>query len=134
MKMLEYETANPGQDFDELEKERFDPEIDTTRPDPINMAASHTLALEKHGEPQTVPNGTEAADFYDPDGAKANLHAHTAGRGRHAKMSGMRGGRKEAGFSPRKEASQKTPQGLSHGSASEPDTELGYAHSINDQT
>lgn len=30
--MLEYETANPGQDFDEREHEFFDPSTDTSRP------------------------------------------------------------------------------------------------------
>ena len=32
IKMLEYETANPGQDFDENETQLFDPERDTNRP------------------------------------------------------------------------------------------------------
>lgn len=32
IKSAEYETANPGQDFDDLEANAFDPEVDTMRP------------------------------------------------------------------------------------------------------
>lgn len=38
IKMLEYETANPGQDFDENETQLFDPEKDVNRP-MVNFAA-----------------------------------------------------------------------------------------------
>lgn len=38
IKMLEYETANPGQDFDENETQLFDPERDTNRP-MVNFSA-----------------------------------------------------------------------------------------------
>lgn len=38
IKMLEYETANPGQDFDEHETTLFDPEKDVNRP-MVNFAA-----------------------------------------------------------------------------------------------
>ncbi|KAL9598564.1 MAG: hypothetical protein Q9219_004395 [cf. Caloplaca sp. 3 TL-2023] len=39
IKMLEYETANPGQDFDENETQLFDPERDTNRP-MVNFSAA----------------------------------------------------------------------------------------------
>ena len=32
IKSAEYQTANPGQDFDDLEAHAFDPEVDATRP------------------------------------------------------------------------------------------------------
>lgn len=35
MKMLEYETANPGADFDEHEKQHFDPAVHGSRPPTI---------------------------------------------------------------------------------------------------
>jgi len=38
IKMLEYETANPGQDFDENETQLFDPEKDVNRP-MVNFSA-----------------------------------------------------------------------------------------------
>ena len=39
IKVLEYETANPGQDFDENETQLFDPERDISRP-VVNFAAA----------------------------------------------------------------------------------------------
>lgn len=51
IKMLEYETANLGQDFDENEKQLFDPERDTSRP-MVNFSApseteSQTIAKSR---------------------------------------------------------------------------------------
>ena len=40
---LEYETANPGQDFDENETQLFDPDKDINRPI-VNVAASEAVA------------------------------------------------------------------------------------------
>lgn len=41
--MLEYETANPGQDFDENETQLFDPEKDVNRP-MVNFAAPSEIS------------------------------------------------------------------------------------------
>ncbi|MCJ1390983.1 hypothetical protein MMC18_003844 [Xylographa bjoerkii] len=46
IKALEYETANPGQDFDDREAEVFDPEKDMTRP---NVAVSPDYIVDNSG-------------------------------------------------------------------------------------
>ncbi|MCJ1474562.1 hypothetical protein MMC13_003221 [Lambiella insularis] len=46
IKAIEYETANPGQDFDDKEAEVFDPEKDTTRP---NVAVSPDYIVDNAG-------------------------------------------------------------------------------------
>ncbi|MCJ1431601.1 hypothetical protein MMC27_000956 [Xylographa pallens] len=46
IKALEYETANPGQDFDDREAEVFDPEKDLTRP---NVAVSPDYIVDNSG-------------------------------------------------------------------------------------
>lgn len=71
MKMLEYETANPGQDFDELEKQRFDPEKHSTRPPPVvAIQSTSTLAQDK-----------DATDIYDaaPGAGIGHIKYATAG-------------------------------------------------------
>ncbi|CAD6593082.1 MAG: hypothetical protein ASARMPREDX12_006692 [Alectoria sarmentosa] len=125
MKMLEYETANPGADFDEHEKEHFDPEIHGSRPPTIvNLQPSDQQNLEKHGETRTI-TGAEA-DHYDPDAMKASPGNHTAGKGRHRRMSALKGGRKDPGFSPA-EASQKETEDLTDVYDAAPGAELGKA-------
>lgn len=107
MKMLEYETANPGQDFDEHEKENFDPEKHTIRPPPIvsiepSQTSDDTLAQSSTARKGHVHETTDQ-EFYDPDGTLAYPDSPTAGKGRHQKVKAMRGGRKGAGFSPKQE-------------------------------
>ena len=46
IKALEYETANPGQDFDDREAEVFDPEKDMTRP---NVAINPDYIVDNSG-------------------------------------------------------------------------------------
>ena len=107
MKMLEYETANPGADFDELEREHFNPEIHVSRPPTIiNLQPNDQHDIERHGEPRTVA-GAEA-DHYGPDGAKASPGTHPAGKGRHRRLSALKGGRKEPGSSPAGPAQKET--------------------------
>ena len=57
MKLLEYETANPGQDFDEHERAQFDPEKHTSRPPPVVEVRSITsdLSNEKVEVLDTAP-------------------------------------------------------------------------------
>ena len=89
MKMLEYETANPGADFDEHEYEAFDPEIHTSRPPTIVNIQPSKDPLEPHS----------AAEAHLDDGVKANPSSHTAGKRRHRRISAVKGGRKEPGES-----------------------------------
>lgn len=59
MKMLEYETANPGQDSSKPKGEHFDPDLDTSHPR-VSFAPEDYAAAEEgrsHGAP--VEYGTE---------------------------------------------------------------------------
>ena len=104
MKMLEYETANPGADFDEHEKEHFNPNIHGSRPPTIvNLQPPIDQQQQQNPGAARTITGPEA-DHYDPDGVKASPGNHTAGKGRHRMMSALKGGRKETGFSPAVEA------------------------------
>lgn len=86
MKMLEYETANPGQDFDEHEKENFDPEKHTIRPPPVvNIQSSETLAQDKYGAPEPTLQRPDTL-YYVPDEAKAMPDSSNAGEGRRGRM------------------------------------------------
>lgn len=49
IKALEYETANPGQDFDENETKLFDPERDVDRPI-VNLVAPEDTTLQQAGQ------------------------------------------------------------------------------------
>ena len=51
MQAIEYETANPGQDFDENETQLFDPEKDINRPI-VNVAASGAVTDPLEGSRQ----------------------------------------------------------------------------------
>lgn len=111
MKMLEYETANPGQDFDEHEKENFDPEKPTIRPPPVvsiqpSQSSIDTLAKDSLARKGHVHESTDQ-ERYDPDGTKAYPDSPSAGRGRHQMITAMKGSRKGAGFSPEREALEK---------------------------
>lgn len=99
MKMLEYETANPGADFDEHEYENFDPEIHASRPPTVVNIVPSSDPLEPHSAAEANHDGPN-------DGAKVSPGSHPAGKRRHRRMSVLQGGRKERGFSPT-EAAQK---------------------------
>lgn len=123
MKMLEYETANPGADFDEHEKEHFGPTLHNSRPPAtVNLSPSNQQQQEHDGATKTI-TGAEA-DHYDPDGVITSPGNHTAGQGRHRRMSALRGGRKEPGFSPA-EASQKETEDLTDVYDAAPGAERG---------
>lgn len=103
MKMLEYETANPGADFDELEEKHFDPEIHGSRPPTIISIQSGNH--QNRNEAPTVTGA--AADPRDPDGVTASPGNQTVGKPRHRGLSALITGRKEAGVS-RKETEDLT--------------------------
>ena len=50
IKSVEYETANPGQDFDDLEVQAFDPEVDRTRPVVSPTAVIEPERVSSHDE------------------------------------------------------------------------------------
>ena len=63
IKMLEYETANPGQDFDENETQLFDPARDTNRP-MVNFSAGSESGSHAAGITKSRPiSGDTAAEY-----------------------------------------------------------------------
>ena len=61
IKMLEYETANPGQDFDENETQLFDPERDTNRP-MVNFSAPSETGSQPITKSRPI-SGDTAAEY-----------------------------------------------------------------------
>ena len=123
--MLEYETANPGQDFDEHEKKHFDPEKHTSRPPPvvsIEPTGAPTDRTGDHGHVKEI----SGQEYYDPDGTKAFPDSPTAGKGRHTKISAMKGNRTNAGFSPSHAVSQEPTMGVSDVYDAAPGAETGH--------
>ncbi|KAI4119696.1 MAG: hypothetical protein LQ338_007244 [Usnochroma carphineum] len=59
IKMLEYETANPGQDFDENETQLFDPERDTNRP-MVNFSAPSESSSRQAAKSRPISGDTFA--------------------------------------------------------------------------
>ncbi|KAL9010070.1 MAG: hypothetical protein Q9173_004960 [Seirophora scorigena] len=59
IRMLEYETANPGQDFDDQEHEFFDPSKDTSRPI-VNLAPDGSTQIID----ETIPSAHEPHPGY----------------------------------------------------------------------
>jgi aquaporin related protein len=100
IKMLEYETANPGQDFDKVEQANFDPNAHKSAPI-VNYRPNEDAEQEKNGEPETLSNHTEATDYYDPDGVTPSPDSRVSGIGAHSAIKGkMKGSRTAAGHSP----------------------------------
>lgn len=58
IKSAEYETANPGQDFDDLEANAFDPEVDTMRP-----VISPNAVIQR---PQSPGEGRDSTTPFSP--------------------------------------------------------------------
>jgi len=126
--MLEYETANPGQDFDEKEQENFDPERDTSRPSPVvKFEPSEALDDKQHGEPRNLSSGS--GGLYHPDAvvAHATPKPDIAGPGedRHGDISALQGKRKEPGFSPAEDARRKGRDNLAGSYEEGPRAESG---------
>ncbi|KAL8913562.1 MAG: hypothetical protein Q9171_001646 [Xanthocarpia ochracea] len=85
--MLEYETANPGQDFDDKEQDFFDPSKGTNRPI-VNLAPDGSAYMEEEnnrpdsGLPDVSSPGPELKHPPSPES-----------RGRQPHNSAMKGGR-----------------------------------------
>lgn len=99
--MLEYETANPGQDFDDKEEEFFDPSKDTSRPI-VNMVPDGSAYMTDGRKPvTTVPH---------PD-CLASHSRHSPGPELQTQGSAIRDGRAEiASDSRRRQVSEGMPQ------------------------
>ena len=80
IKSCEYETANPGQDFDDLEANAFNPEEDLSRPvvSPnaiVDRSSSRDLAARNSdlGAPRTSADRPDSAGF-SPNRARGNTN------------------------------------------------------------
>ncbi len=65
MKMLEYETANPGQDSSKPEGEHFNPDLDTTHPRVSFAPEDYEAAEEGRSLGFPVEYGTQSRPFSD---------------------------------------------------------------------
>ena len=102
MKKLEYETANPGQDFNQEEKEHFDPKAHKSAP-AVSFGPSEVLSHEKPEESDNMTERTADTEYYDPVGLKASPAPQTAGLSSHnAVQENAEGARKDSGRSPGK--------------------------------
>lgn len=126
MKKLEYETANPGQDFNQEEKKHFDPNAHKSAP-AVSFGPSEVLPHEKHEGSDDMTERTADTEYYDPDGMKASPGSHTAGLGSHsAVQETVKGPGKHSGSSPAKEVSGTTIGESSNAYAAGPSAESGY--------
>lgn len=119
MKMLEYETANPGQDSNEHEFGHSDPEKEDTQPVPVlNSQQNDALSHEN------ISYGTEATD-YDPNGVSASPGSPNAFQGRRRGLSILNGARKDLDYSPGR-AAQKPTQDIWNTYEGGPNAESGH--------
>ena len=141
--MLEYETANPGQDFDEKEDAAFDPEKDVSRPSPVvQIAATSTdqPIPSSHSNLVQIKSGSSVSGGIGSGGtagAPATVAAHMdyesqippGSQGSERKKTwlvgpqAMKEGKREAGYSPHGEAKKKAEADLSYQAA--PEIEAG---------
>ena len=89
MKALEYETANPGQDFDENETKIFDPERDVDRP-VVNLVAPESVS-DQAGQSRPI-SGDTLAGFRREDIPLAPVK--TSQSGNTSVTPPMKGGRR----------------------------------------
>ncbi len=126
---LEYETANPGQDFDENETQLFDPEKDVNRPI-VNVAAGEAVA-DPQAQSRPISGDTMTNHLSQEQNHSAKLSASSSyGQANH--LSAANGGRRGSSLAPGSE----TPHNL-HGEPSTmyrdaPDVESGRHYTIGD--
>ncbi|KAL8835053.1 MAG: hypothetical protein Q9170_003482 [Blastenia crenularia] len=89
IKMLEYETANPGQDFDDTEQAFFDPSTDTSRPI-VNLTHDGSAYLDSGSRPNS-----DLPDL-DRPGSELKQPPPLESRDRQSRISNSRGGKAEA--------------------------------------
>ena len=131
--MLEYETANPGQDFDEKEDAVYDPKIHgKERPSPIVHVQSNPSQMAQGSErPPTSTTGTTlggGGQMRQVDGAADDIgEAGTASRTRSRSIGAMSWIHPLSGPQP-VPPPQKTTEDLSYEAG--PDVESGAAHEL----
>ncbi|KAK3176103.1 hypothetical protein OEA41_007425 [Lepraria neglecta] len=91
--------CKPWPGFQQVGADNFDPNAHKFAP-VVNFNQDETLEQEKHGDPETMTNRTEATDYYAPDGLTPSPDSRTAGMGARSAIKGkMKGLRAEAGHS-----------------------------------
>ena len=125
IKSLEYETANPGQDFDENETKLFDPERDVDRP-MVNFVAPGSS--EGPPGPSRPISGDTIAAYRREEIPLEQARSYTSSG--HGQVSAMKGGRR--GSSPLQpaglEAEKSAPLGDDGGPSNGEDIVHGGAH------
>ena len=130
MKKLEYETANPGQDFNQEEKEHFDPMAHKSAP-AVSFGPSEILSHEKPEESDHMTERTTDSEYYAPVGLKATPTSQTAGLGSHnAVQENVKGVRKDSARSPAKGGSGTTFGEASKAYVAGPSAESGHRTKI----
>lgn len=82
IKMLEYETANPGQDLDEKEAQVFDPEVSTERPNVALHQADYVAQPDGRVAPaQPAGDRRSTEDRGDNSQMQGRSHSNSASRG-----------------------------------------------------
>lgn len=80
MKVLEYETANPGQDFDDREAENFEFDEDNTRgEDVVRPVASTDYRSDSQGGMRPVTSGSSSGPGQIPGSGGRVDGGHTDG-------------------------------------------------------
>ena len=126
MKKLEYETANPGQDFNQEEKEHFDPKAHKSAP-VVSFEPNDVLPHGKHEGSDNMTERTADTEYYDPVGVKTSPGSHMAGLESHsAAEETVKGSRKISGRWQAKEDSGATAGELSNAYAAGPSAESGH--------
>lgn len=126
IKMLEYETANPGQDLDDKEAQVFNPEVSTERPN-VSLHADHVARPD--GQVQLAADGRQgrgAGTGTGGDGThgQPRAHAHSNSRGRSDRVDQRRRSREHAYYTS--EGPVNYPPRSSHDSYRRgPDVESG---------
>jgi len=126
---IEYETANPGQDFDENETQLFDPEKDVNRPI-VNVAASGVVPdpLERSkpisGDTMTNHLGQVPSHSIEPSASSSH--------GQPTNVSAVNGGRRGSSLPPGSENTKYLDGEPSTMYRDAPDVEAGKHYTIGD--
>ncbi|MCJ1413833.1 hypothetical protein MMC32_000158 [Xylographa parallela] len=94
IKALEYETANPGQDFDDREAEVFDPEKDLTRP---NVAVSPDYIVDNSGAVERFSSNGDTRQNSRPLSQSTTVPATVPTPLSHPLTSAVRDGERDPG-------------------------------------
>ena len=125
IKALEYETANPGQDFDENETKLFDPERDVDRP-MVNLVAPGSIS-DKAGPSRPI-SGDTLGGFRREEIPLEQIRTSRSGRN-SATPPPLKGGRRGSSpLTPVVKESQTLAAGDTSGSGSGEDIVHGGAH------